>query len=138
MSTFVKRAGSVLSAFLLVVGLGACGDDGATPVGTTRATTATTATTVATVATTSTTAANTQIVTVDFKFEGLTVAANQPLTIVNRGQAPHTVTAVDGRFDVQVAAGATGQLAALPPGTYEIRCRFHASSQNMVGTLTVR
>lgn len=126
----VRRLASValLAALLVACGGGDGDDDAATT--TSAGGTATT--------TESEGAGNTEIVTVDFSYEGLTVVANQPLTVRNDGNAPHTVTSPDDEFEeVVVQPGETMTLAALAPGTYEIICRFHAQSQNMVGTLTV-
>ncbi len=71
-------------------------------------------------------------------FEFATPPAASPaqrLQITNRDVADHTVTAVDGSFDVFVAAGATADLTTpAEPGIYAFFCAIHPS---MTGELTV-
>jgi plastocyanin len=64
----------------------------------------------------------------------LEIAAGSALTLTNADSATHTVTAVDGTFDVTVDGGATDELTVDEPGTYDFACSFHPS---MTGTLTV-
>ncbi|WP_226436666.1 cupredoxin domain-containing protein [Rhodococcus yananensis] len=66
----------------------------------------------------------------------ITVTPGQVVTVVNLDSAPHTVTANDGTFDVEVAAGETVTFTApIDPGTYDFHCTYHSG---MVGTLTVQ
>ena len=74
---------------------------------------------------------------VDFEFQhkALKVAPGTTLVFVNQGQAPHTVTDNQGRFDSGVLApGAEFRRTFTEPGTYAIYCRFHP---NMVFGLEV-
>jgi plastocyanin len=65
---------------------------------------------------------------VDFEFQpkALKLAPGTTLVFVNQGQAPHTVTDNQGRFDSGVLApGAEFRRTFTEPGTYAIYCRFH-------------
>ena len=65
---------------------------------------------------------------VDFEFQpkALKVAPGTALAFVNQGQAPHTVTDNQGRFDSGVLApGAEFRRTFTEPGTYAIYCQFH-------------
>lgn len=71
----------------------------------------------------------------DFAFpQDLTVAAGEPIQVVNEDDADHTVTAADGAFDLEVAGGATEELVIAEPGTYEYACSIHP---NMTATIVV-
>ncbi len=73
----------------------------------------------------------------DFAFEPGTieVPVGTTLTWTNRGDAPHTVTADDGSFDVEVDASASATLTAPEePGSYAFTCTIHPK---MKGTLNV-
>jgi len=72
--------------------------------------------------------AEVRISLVDFEFQpkALKVAPGTTLVFVNQGQAPHTVTDNQGRFDSGVLApGAEFRRTFTEPGTYAIYCRFH-------------
>ena len=74
---------------------------------------------------------------VDFAFRpsSLTVTAGATVTWINRGAAPHTVTANDKSFDSGVfVAGARYTRTFSVPGTYQYTCTLHPQ---MVGTLFV-
>lgn len=65
---------------------------------------------------------------VDFEFQpkALKVPPGTTLVFVNQGQAPHTVTDNQGRFDSGVLApGAEFRRTFTEPGTYAIYCRIH-------------
>ena len=66
------------------------------------------------------------------------VHPGQQVTIVNRDDPNHTVTAdANNVFDVRVSGGGGTATFTAPttPGTYPFHCKYHA---NMQGTLTVR
>jgi plastocyanin len=66
------------------------------------------------------------------------VRPGQQLTIINKDETNHTVTADENNlFDVRISGGGGKQSFTAPttPGTYPIHCKYHAS---MHGSLTVR
>lgn len=78
----------------------------------------------------------------DHCFEGVghVVTAGQTVTVTNAGQAPHTITAVDGSFDSgHLAAGESYELTLDDPGTVPIYCTLHgtAEGEGMAGLLVV-
>lgn len=78
----------------------------------------------------------------DHCFEGIghVVTAGQTVTVKNAGQAPHTITAVDGSFDSgNVAPGESYELALDEAGTVPIYCTLHGSAEGegMAGLLVV-
>lgn len=137
------RVIAVLAATVLV--LSACGDDD-DDAGTDSATTAAAdaGTEAAGTESAGTEAAGTQddavggdadIVIVGFEFpEEIRVAAGAPIVVSNEDSAEHTVTAIDGAFNVTVAGGGTATIDGLEPGTYDFVCNFHGG---MEGTLVV-
>ncbi len=76
---------------------------------------------------------------VDFAFRPtqLSVAPGARLTVVNGGQAPHTVTFDDLKLDTgTISPGSSGQLVApLKPGSYSYHCAIHPAK--MRGVLVV-
>jgi plastocyanin len=64
----------------------------------------------------------------------LEAASGAVIVLTNADSATHTVTAVDGTFDVTVDGGGTAELTVDEPGTYDFACSFHPA---MTGTLTV-
>ena len=62
------------------------------------------------------------------------VRAGDIIEWVNRGILEHTVTARDGRFDIDLKPGATVRMKATA-GTVEVYCKFHPT---MVATLVVK
>lgn len=63
------------------------------------------------------------------------VAPGATVTVINEGEATHSVTAEDGSFEAVVASGATTTfLAPEEPGDYAVFCAYHPE---MTGTLTV-
>ena len=74
---------------------------------------------------------------VDFAFQPtpVTIAAGGTVTWVNRGAAPHTVTASDDSFDSSlIEAGGSFSQAFATPGRYAFVCTFHP---DMAGTVEV-
>ena len=72
----------------------------------------------------------------NFKFSPVTVKPGATITIANRDDAAHTVTADKGAFNVKANAKATSSLKApAKPGTYAFFCAIHPE---MKGTLTVK
>ncbi len=125
--------------------LSACGDDDDDATATTAASAGTesAATEPADTEAAATTAAGTEpadggdadIVIVGFAFpEEIRVAAGEPITVSNEDTASHTVTALDGAFNVTVAGNGTATIDPLEPGTYDFVCNFHGG---MEGTLIV-
>ena len=65
------------------------------------------------------------------------VRPGQQLTIVNKDDSNHTVTADNNQFDIRISGGGGRQSFAAPttPGTYPFHCKYHA---DMHGLLTVQ
>jgi hypothetical protein len=62
------------------------------------------------------------------------------LTVHNRGQFPHTYTAVDGSFDTgTLQPGESAEVTDLAPGVWPVRCTLHSSvdGEGMTGLLVV-
>src|SRR5215210_3184753 len=73
----------------------------------------------------------------DFYFEppNAAIAPGDKITWINKGSAPHTVTADDGSFDSGLLnPGDTYTVAFLGSGTVTYHCAIHP---NMVGSVTV-
>lgn len=77
-----------------------------------------------------------QVLTIaDFAFGDVpTIAPGDELTVENTDDAPHTVTADDGSFDLDVDGGGTATLTVDAAGEYALACTIHPS---MTATLTV-
>ena len=123
----------VASMFVLMLVGTACGGDGEVP-STTPATPAASPTD-----TGPGTSATTRVALEDFRFDpsDFSVAAGTSLELDNEGEAPHTFTIQGEEIDVQVDADQNGTATIdLPPGDYEVICRFH-QGQGMVATMTV-
>lgn len=102
----------------------------------TAASTATPAPSPTTASSTDPAAVDAAIVDFAFQPEPVTVAAGGTVTWVNRGGAPHTVTATDGSFDSQLlAAGATFSRRFETAGTYAFACAFHPEMQGVVSVM---
>ncbi len=139
-TTVTRRTAIALLTAVLALGM-ACGDDDdedtdAASQGTSATTTGAAVTT--TLAATTTTAAGNRITIQNFAFSGIDSArAVESWTVVNQDSVPHTVSAVDGSFVWDVAAGQTKSFTRLlAAGSYPIRCDIHPS--RMTGTLVVR
>lgn len=68
----------------------------------------------------------------DFQYEPAELAAKvgQPITITNNDVTPHTVTARDGSFDVEVPANGTATLTVPAPGNFPYYCTLHPNEHN--------
>jgi plastocyanin len=72
----------------------------------------------------------------NFKFNAISVKPGAAVSIANRDDAAHTVTADKGGFNVKANGKATASMRApVTPGTYAFFCAIHPE---MRGTLTVR
>ncbi len=141
MTTTIMLQRSVIVFVAGVLALGAaCGDDEEeTNAGSQQApTTPAAAVATTTVAATTTTAAGNKITIQNFAFSGIDSAkANTNWTVTNQDSVPHTVSADDGSFKFDVAAGETKSFTKLlAPGSYPIHCDIHPS--RMKGTLVVK
>ena len=68
------------------------------------------------------------------KYEDVTAPAGGTIEVKNDSGAPHTFTADDGSFDVEVPAGETVTVdVPAEPGDYPYHCEIHSS---MKATLT--
>ena len=71
-----------------------------------------------------------------FKFGSITVKPGVAVTISNRDDATHTVTADKGAFNTKTNGKSTASMRApLAPGAYSFFCAIHPE---MKGTLTVK
>jgi len=117
----------VAGLFLLSLVVAACGgdDDG----GGTTATTGTTGETAGG-------GGGTSITIADFAFDPNTITVSGPteVTITNDDSAPHTFTADDDSFDVQIAPGATETVTVDVSQTTGFHCTIHPE---MTGTVEV-
>ena len=117
----------VAGLFLLSLVVAACGgdDDG----GSTTATTGTTGETAGG-------GGGTSITIADFAFDPNTITVSGPteVTITNDDSAPHTFTADDDSFDVQIAPGATETVTVDVSQTTGFHCTIHPE---MTGTVEV-
>lgn len=68
----------------------------------------------------------------DFQYDPaeLAVKAGETITITNNDVAPHTVTAKDGSFDVDVPANGTAQLTVPKAGSFPYDCTYHPGQHN--------
>jgi plastocyanin len=82
------------------------------------------------------TSAGTTVEISDFTFSAPTAGPGSSVTVANRDDFPHTVSADDESFESgTVDAGATGSFVApAASGTYQFHCEIHPQ---MTGTLTV-
>lgn len=74
----------------------------------------------------------------DFVYSPADVAvqAGQAITIANQDGFPHTVTARDGAFDLDVPANGTVTLTISQPGAFPYTCTYHPGQHNPA-TVTV-
>ena len=86
-------------------------------------------------------AANDPVTMADNVFQPRTARATvgSAVTWVNRGKAPHEVTAVDGSFSSgNIAPGASYRYTPTRAGSFAYYCRYHGTATTgMTGTLTV-
>jgi plastocyanin len=117
------RRGRVLAAALTVtaIGLTGCGDDSATPTGTTG----------------QPDSADVVVVIDDVAFMNgeVRVATGRTVTFDNRDSQAHTATGANGSFDTgTIPAGEVSRVTFDEPGTFPYICSFHPF---MKGTVTV-
>ncbi len=131
-NTILNRAGIGLLVGVLALGM-ACGDDDDEDTDAASQQAPTTA-----AAVTTTTGAANRITIQNFAFSGIDSARSvAEWSVSNADTVPHTVSATDGSFRFDVAAGETKSFTKLlAPGSYPIRCDIHPS--RMTGTLVVR
>jgi plastocyanin len=60
----------------------------------------------------------------------LDAKVGQPITITNNDDFPHTVTAKDGSFDVQVPAKGNAQVTVPAAGDHPYTCTLHPGQHN--------
>ena len=60
----------------------------------------------------------------------LAVKVGQPITVTNNDSFPHTVTAEDGSFNVEVPANGNVNLSVAKPGAFPYKCTFHPGQHN--------
>jgi len=122
---------------------GSASPSGSSTTSTTQAASATTSTTAPTPTTTTASggaapAGTTAITIKNFAFSPstVTVAPGASVTVTNKDQVAHTITAVDGKFDTgDIQPGASKTFTAPnTAGSYPYICSIH---QYMMGTLTV-
>jgi plastocyanin len=70
-----------------------------------------------------------------FNPPSITVKANSDIIFSNKDNVTHTVTADNGKFNQELASGATATITIADPGTYTYHCSVHPS---MKGTITVQ
>jgi len=68
----------------------------------------------------------------DFQYSpaDLAVKVGEPVTITNADDAPHTVTANDGSFDVNVPAHGSATLTVPKAGSHPYACTYHPGQHN--------
>jgi plastocyanin len=68
----------------------------------------------------------------DFMYSPADVAVKvgQPVTIANEDDFPHTVTAKDGTFDLDVPANAKVTLSVSKAGAFPYTCTYHPGQHN--------
>jgi len=117
----------VAGLFVLSLVVAACGgdDDGGDTTGATGATEQT-----------GSTGGGTSITIADFAFDPDTITVSGPtdVTITNDDSAPHTFTADDDSFDVQIDPGATETVTVDVSQTTGFHCTIHP---DMTGTVEV-
>jgi len=117
----------VAGLFVLSLVVAACGgdDDGGDTTGATGATEET-----------GSTGGGTSITIADFAFDPDTITVSGPtdVTITNDDSAPHTFTADDDSFDVQIDPGATDTVTVDVSQTTGFHCTIHP---DMTGTVEV-
>lgn len=120
----------VAGLFVLSLVVAACGDDddGGDTTGTTGET--------RTTGETGGGGGGTSITIADFAFDPNTITVSGPtdVTITNDDSAPHTFTADDDSFDVQIAPGATETVTVDVSQTTGFHCTIHP---DMTGTVEV-
>jgi plastocyanin len=60
----------------------------------------------------------------------LTTKVGQAITVTNNDDVPHTVTANDGSFDVNVPAKGNATVTVPKAGTFPYACTYHPGQHN--------
>jgi plastocyanin len=60
----------------------------------------------------------------------LPAKVGQPITITNNDDVPHTVTAKDGSFDVNVPAKGSATVTVPKAGSFPYACTYHPGQHN--------
>ena len=136
------RARVVMATMVLEVALAACASDTtttSTPAGTTSGPPSSAPPTSESATPSEEPVAD--VVLSDFFFapDQITVTAGDTLTLFNSSTASaHTFTVTGQPIDVVVETQTAGEVTIdLEEGTYDLICKFHAGTANMVGTLVV-
>ncbi|MCA1842950.1 MAG: cupredoxin domain-containing protein [Actinobacteria bacterium] len=68
----------------------------------------------------------------DFQYNpaDLAVKVGDTVTVTNQDDAPHTVTAQDGTFDVNVPAHGSATLTVPKAGSHPYACTYHPGQHN--------
>ena len=64
----------------------------------------------------------------------LAVKVGESITVKNEDQAPHTVTAKDGSFNVDVPPGGTATLTVTKAGDHPYDCTYHPGQHQPANT----
>jgi plastocyanin len=78
-------------------------------------------------------------ITIDqFQYNPAELAAkvSQPITITNNDDVPHTVTAEDGTFDVEVPAKGNATVTVPKAGSFPYTCTLHPGQHNAASIKT--
>jgi plastocyanin len=131
-----RRLTALLASGILVVGLGACSDDGGDDDGNGDSDSGNVDDGDDGDEGDDDGASGASAITISgFEFDGATVEAGATVAVSNEDTTPHTVTGDDGDFEVSVSGGEEGEITApSEPGSYAYHCAIHSS---MTGTLVV-
>jgi plastocyanin len=68
----------------------------------------------------------------DFQYNpaDLAVKVGEKITVTNSDSAPHTVTARDGSFNVDVPPNGSATFTVPKPGSHPYYCTYHTSEHN--------
>ena len=75
-----------------------------------------------------------EIADLSFSPSSVTVRAGETVEWVNKDVVEHTITAKNGKFNVDVPAGKSATWTVKRPGDVDYFCRFHP---NMTGTIHI-
>ena len=133
-STWIRRNLTAMLAAGLLVGVGACSDDGGDDSGDDNNGTEPSGDGEDDGDDGSSSAG--EITISGFAFEGATVAAGTTVTVTNADSTAHTVTSDDEAWEeANVSGGSEGEIIApTDAGSYDFHCAIHSS---MTGTLVV-
>lgn len=86
-------------------------------------------------------AADLTVTAINYRFDpvDITVSSGDVIEVRDTNpQTPHTFTVTGTEIDLAVDPQSSGTVTIdLDPGTYDVVCRFHGSTQGMTATLTV-